>query len=290
MPKTLLNYLQLVRAPAVFTALSNILAAQLLAGQGRPDWAALALLGPASMALYSAGMVLNDCFDLEEDRRERPSRPLPSGRIALPSAWRLGWGLLAAGVLLAGLVGFAQLAIALLLALAVLAYDGWAKHTRLGPAAMGACRYLNWLLGLSTAGLGAAGFALALPVFLYVLALTALSAEETRARERRAVFACGLGLLACAGSVGGLHLGGVLPHHWTLAPLAAALAYLGWRLREVLREYTPASIQAAMKTLILGIIPLDALLAFSGGPWWGGVLVAALLVPGRLLGRRMRVT
>lgn len=290
MPKPLVNYLQLVRAPAVFTSLSNILAAQLVATQGHPAWPVLALLGLASMALYSAGMVLNDCFDFEEDRRERPSRPLPSGRIALRTAWRLGWALMGIGVLLAGFVGMKPLVIALLLGGAVLAYDGGAKHTRLGPVVMGGCRYLNWLLGLSVVELDISHFGLALPVFLYVLALTALSAEETQAQNRRPVYACGLGLLACAGVIALLHFGGVLPHHWALAPLAAGLAYLAWRLRELIRNFTPAAIQGTMKTLILGIIPVDALLVFSGAPWWGGVLVASLLVPGSLLARRMKVT
>ena len=32
--------------------------------------------------LYAAGMVLNDAFDAELDARERPERPIPSGRIS----------------------------------------------------------------------------------------------------------------------------------------------------------------------------------------------------------------
>ena len=40
----------------------------------------------ASGCLYTAGMVLNDVFDYEIDRHERPFRPLPSGRISLGAA------------------------------------------------------------------------------------------------------------------------------------------------------------------------------------------------------------
>jgi len=40
----------------------------------------------------------------------------------------------------------------------------------------------------------------------------------------------------------------------------------------------------------MGIIPLDALLVLAGGPWWGGVLVLALLLPSRLFGRLVYVT
>ena len=43
----------------------------------------IGLLAAASALLYSAGMVLNDVFDVELDRQEQPYRPLPSGRIPL---------------------------------------------------------------------------------------------------------------------------------------------------------------------------------------------------------------
>ncbi len=290
MPRVLLDYLRLFRAPAVFTALSNILAAHLIATGGQPDWAMLALLGPASMALYMAGMVLNDCFDFAEDSLARPSRPLPSARISLPMAWMLGWALLALGVALAGLAGRVQFFIGLLLAGAIVAYDGWAKKGLLGPIAMGGCRYLNWLLGLSVAGLDGKAFALALPIFLYVLSLTILSSEETSARRPAVVYASASGLLACAISIAALHAGGAFSHHWALMLLAMALAYMALRLRETKKNFTPAGIQGTMKILILGIIPLDALLVFSGAPWGGGLLVASLLIPGRLLARRMSVT
>ncbi len=41
----------------------------------------------AMCALYLAGMVLNGIVDREVDARERPTRPIASGRIALPWAW-----------------------------------------------------------------------------------------------------------------------------------------------------------------------------------------------------------
>ena len=59
------------------------------------------LLAAASALFYSAGMVLNDVFDIELDREEQPYRPLPSGRIPLSSARWLGWQLLTLGIMLA---------------------------------------------------------------------------------------------------------------------------------------------------------------------------------------------
>src|SRR5262245_60563766 len=99
------TYAQLVRLPNVFTALADIALAALAAGAlaNAGAWPAFVLLLLASACLYSGGMVWNDLFDVEQDRQERPFRPLPSGRVRPREALRLGTGLLAAGVLLAGL-------------------------------------------------------------------------------------------------------------------------------------------------------------------------------------------
>src|SRR5262249_19180045 len=63
-----------------------------------------------------------------------------------------GWlGAAAAGGLLGGAWWSASTALATLLVAAILLYDGWLKRTWAGPLAMGACRFLNVLLGLSLA-------------------------------------------------------------------------------------------------------------------------------------------
>src|SRR6266852_4753634 len=82
-------YAQLVRLPNVFTAMADIVLGWLGArATGTPDtrWPGFALLLAASACLYSGGMVWNDFFDVEQDRRERPYRPLPSGRITRRAA------------------------------------------------------------------------------------------------------------------------------------------------------------------------------------------------------------
>src|SRR5689334_20957937 len=101
-----LAYAQLVRLPNVFTALADItlgaLAADALPGQ----WLSFLILLLASACLYCGGMVWNDFFDIEQDLRERPFRPLPSGRVTRGRAALLGTALLAAGVALAVLADF----------------------------------------------------------------------------------------------------------------------------------------------------------------------------------------
>src|SRR5262249_7892817 len=95
MPKTLTAWLQLIRLPNVVTAAADSFAGWLLVeGSAIPPgrWLPLAA---TSMVLYASGTALNDVFDFEIDRVERPSRPLPSGRISRrTAAWLGGLGLL----------------------------------------------------------------------------------------------------------------------------------------------------------------------------------------------------
>ena len=122
----------------------------------------------AIACFYLGGFVMNDVFDVEIDRVERPGRPLPSGRISMLQASRAGTLLLGVGlilILVAELVngntgihdrtGFSiqfpyGLAAAGVLVALILLYDGF--HTR-GPAwvlVMGGCRGLVYITCLLT--------------------------------------------------------------------------------------------------------------------------------------------
>ena len=111
----------------------------------------------ASACLYCGGMAWNDFFDREQDRLERPDRPLPSGNITPRQAALCATGLVAAGAAIAFLAGLVQggwltpTLLALFLTAAIFLYDAWLKHTVVGPVGMGACRFLNVLLGMSPA-------------------------------------------------------------------------------------------------------------------------------------------
>src|SRR5262245_57200362 len=126
-------YAQLVRLPNVFTAFADIGLAALVAGALPQRWLPFLILLAASGCLYCAGMVWNDFFDVEQDRRERPFPPLPSGRVTMRAAAVLGCVLLAAGLLLAFVAGWflgpgwsaTPLLVAALLVAAILAYDGF---------------------------------------------------------------------------------------------------------------------------------------------------------------------
>ncbi|NOZ41503.1 MAG: UbiA family prenyltransferase [Planctomycetes bacterium] len=177
---------QLLRAGNVFTAISNILAGFLLVrGEWQPVLPLIFLI-LSSAALYLAGMVLNDVFDLEADRVQRPERPLPSGRIDPSLAKLVGWGLMIDGLSAAAVAAWLlasclPIIVALLLAAAIISYDALLKKTMLGPLAMGVCRSLNVLLGASVVLQSTdknAAYLYALLLGIYTIGLTLLARKE----------------------------------------------------------------------------------------------------------------
>lgn len=148
MSAKLRTYAQLIRLPNVFTAVADPLAGWFLVGGGAPAWH-IAFLGAASASLYTAGIVLNDCFDYRLDCRERPERPLPRGTIQLRTAWILGTVLMLTGLACATVVSPVALGMAGFIVGMILFYNAWAKRfALLGPLALGTCRFANFLLGM----------------------------------------------------------------------------------------------------------------------------------------------
>ncbi|WP_425841215.1 SCO3242 family prenyltransferase [Streptomyces fractus] len=106
----------------------------------------------ASLSLYAAGMALNDWADRDEDARDRPHRPLPSGRVRPAHALAAAGALTGTGLALACRANRTTGAVATALAATVWAYDLRLKHTAAGPAAMGAARALDLLMGATATG------------------------------------------------------------------------------------------------------------------------------------------
>ncbi|MBI3409792.1 MAG: UbiA family prenyltransferase [Planctomycetes bacterium] len=299
-----LDYARLLRVPNAFTAMADICLGALATGALPERWLQFALLLLSSVALYCSGIVWNDYFDLAQDQRERPFRPLASGRVTLGAAIRLGALLMAAGVILAGLAdlgadGFRwrSLPLAMVLVGTIFLYDGWFKKTYIGPAAMGACRFLNLLLGLSVAsgGTGAWGIALGLVVGLYIAGVT-LFARTEASISKPVVLLIGAGLmlsgLLLALTVPNLaQYGGFRVHSAILFPylLAAFGFYIAVPVVRAIQNPLPRNVQAVVKRAVLGLVLLDAVLATSLAGLIG-LLLVVLLVPAYVLSRWIYVT
>ncbi|HEY2911436.1 MAG TPA: UbiA family prenyltransferase [Gemmataceae bacterium] len=293
--RQLLAFAQLLRLPNVFTAFADIAMTACVGIAVLPEVSSeylqtMALLALASGCLYLAGMVWNDIFDREEDRRDRPFRPLPSGRVSLRTAAFLGTGLTFAGVGLAFVADAAVLGICL--ACAVLLYDAWLKRTPLGPIAMATCRFLNVLLGLSAIPDAALSEALRLHlaavVGIYIVGVTWFARTEASASSRWHLR--GAALVMVAALVLALVLRGRLAI--PAAPAAFLFPYLlvafgfwiGVAIARSIRHPGPKEVQTAVKRCVLGLAALDAVLAtaFVGAP---GLLVLLLLPPALALGK-----
>lgn len=295
-PLSLRAIAELVRLPNVFTALADICLGALASDALPGSWLPVLGLLAASACLYSAGMVWNDYFDLEQDRRERAFRPLPSGRVPRPFAARLGCFLLAGGIFFAALAGWdgtdyspAPLLIAVGLAAAILLYDAWLKRTWAGPLAMGSCRFLNVLLGL-TAGVAWSerpwSLHLAAVTGLYIVGVTWFARTEARMSKKKTLAGAALVILA------GLVLALPMPlwlepgAAWPLFPyLLVGLGFLvGIPVCQAIARPTPSRVQPAVKQALMGLVLLDAILAtVFAGPV--GLLIALLLLPALYLGR-----
>jgi len=159
-------WLQLIRLPNLLTVPGDPLAGALLTGAAL-DWRPPV----ASVCFYAAGLISNDLFDAAEDARDRPDRPIPSGRVSPAIAGIVAGALAAAGLaLVPTVIGVALLA-------AILLYNAGGKRIPIfGPVNMGACRGLSLLLG-ATAFHPAAGL-----LALYIAVVTGIARHETTGR------------------------------------------------------------------------------------------------------------
>ena len=297
-------YLQLMRFPAVFTAMADILLGFLLNHQSFQEAPIdLIFLLMASSCLYLAGMVFNDVFDREVDARERPNRPIPSGRVPLNFAVAIGGVLVIAGIAAAANVGTHSLIVALLLCALIFLYDGWAKKTVLGPVVMGGCRFLNIILGASAqerafmvwgANLNFPQPWIATGLGVYIAGVTWFARQEAGQSDRKQL----LGALAVADAGLLVLLAWAIPKGTNRPELMLPLLCLGAVMLLInrlpilaIRDPRPERVQAAVRVMILSLIMLDAMLVLiQTENTLPAMVVAALLIPATLLGRWIFVT
>ncbi len=288
----------MIRLPNVLTAAADSLAGWLLGGGSLRAFERWTPLAAASMILYAAGMALNDAFDARTDARERPARPIPSGRITRRLAFGVGGIGLMLGPLAAWLSGStASLVVAGALALVILAYDAGMKRTPLGPLFMGGCRGLNLLLGLSQVPSlgGPVGWLAAATYGLFVAGITWVSRSETESGRTRNLLA---GLTVQNLALVGLMAVALLPRRFPrpepgrpLIPLEGLLALVVVALVvnltaiPAIYQPVPALIQKVVKTGILSLVWINVgLVAAVRGPAQAAA-VAGLWLPAYVLGR-----
>ncbi len=296
-------YAELVRLPNLPTAAADVLMGSIVVCGGLRPAGPVALLVAASCLLYLGGMALNDVADAAVDAGERPRRPIPSGRVSHRGATVLAWSLLVAGVVAAWLVSYWTGAwrpgiVGSSLALAIVLYDVALKRAPVGPLAMGACRTVNVLLGMSLAvdvgggqprAWSAAEWVIAAGIGVYIAGVTWFARTEAT-RSARPRLALGMAVMLV-----GMAVVASLPW-WLAAGTRLAVAERGWYLLWALlalviaRRCTlaivrpgPRRVQAAVRHGLHSLVMLDAAVSLAfGGVYWGCV-VLLLLAPTLLL-------
>lgn len=288
-------WLALLRLPNLFTAPGDPLAGAVLAGAAAgvaAPPAAMALAATASLCLYAAGLAANDALGAEEDARERPDRPIPSGRIARGAALALAIILNAAGLLAAARAGLTVLEVAVALSVCIWIYNARARSIPvLRPLVMGSCRGLSLCLGAALAGPSALASP---PVLIAAAALTAHVAAITAIASREVgpeggtrfpgtllvvspiVLLGSLGILAFTTWSHGTPV--LLPHApgFTLLLGAMAVVWSALWCGLLFGRPSPAAVRASIAPLVRGILLVQAAFCATAGPL-GSVVALGLL-------------
>ncbi len=175
------GWLRLGRIPNLFTVPGDPIAGALVAGGADDGWAAAGLAVAVSMLLYLAGLIMNDLVDIEEDRRDRPMRPLPSGEVSPRAAGWVAGILVLLALICAALAGGRVLFLGSGLAGLIFAYNMWCKSSGfLGPLVLGACRGMSFLLGAAAVSFEIPTVAIALAgvACLYIFLVSTIAHGE----------------------------------------------------------------------------------------------------------------
>jgi geranylgeranylglycerol-phosphate geranylgeranyltransferase len=183
---------EITRPHNLLVAGLTILVGWSLAGGGAPSLS-LVLAIAAGTLVAAAGNVVNDYFDADIDRINKPRRPIPSGRMTRRQSWRYYWLLNAAVFGLALAAGPRTLAAALVWTACLYAYSAHLK-TRflLGNLMVSAVSSSGFGLGAWLAGRPATALVPACLAFLFIMGREIVKDVEDLPGDR----ACGARTLA----------------------------------------------------------------------------------------------
>ncbi len=274
-------WLEITRISNAPTLLSNVTAGLCLAC-ATVNVNALWGISLMMLCFYSAGMMLNDLWDLPVDRKERPQRPLPAGlltsrQVGIAIALLFGLGLAGLATrppaLLAGLV---------LMAL-IICYNRWHRHNPLAPLLMGACRGMIYgVAALATCGMSMATLLIGVILMIYIAAVTRVAANEATAAYRLSKFASTVVLWVPL-----LLLGLAWPNPHAIILGAVFLLWVLAALRPALR-HPEAPIGPCIGKLLAGICLFDSVIVARYGQWEWAFLPLCCMVAVIGLHRRIK--
>ena len=293
------DYLLLIRLPNLFTLPSNIILGFVLVSTFTMTITSviqILMLVTISILLYCVGLVLNDLFDYEVDKKERPNRPLASGKVTKKVAIILVTILAAISLILSLLVSVTTFSISVLLLVIIFGYDKYLKNTLAGPFTIAAARVTNIILGTTVNISGLENFPqnvllmLILTItFVYVSLVGFLSRYEVQGFSVKiksylipAIIAGIIFSIVIFNLIGLFKYQSLL----ILALFSLIMAKTIYRIHN--KDST--GIQQAIKQMILSIIVLDSTFLTGIAGLEIGLPVLILLAPLLVLARKMYMT
>jgi heme O synthase-like polyprenyltransferase len=293
------DYLILIRIPNLFTIPSNVMVGfSQLVLLNNANWTTLLILIVTSLLLYTVGIVLNDYIDRQIDRRERPTRPLPSGRISARSALILVLVATLSSILAAAYVSSLTLIIVLIIIGTILAYDYWLKSSTFGHFVMALSRVFNIVLGFSPL--------LFLPfsnnndlirivvilssMFIYVFTISYLSKFETGALSKKINYTVSVPSISTIPILLALF---TIMGYFKLDLLFILPIFIGMLLITFGKRYVRLGTNEAghiVRNLVLSIIILDSLFMSGSVGLVYGLSLLVFLIPAIILSRKFYVT
>lgn len=293
-------WLSLIRLPNLFTVPGDVILGYVISeaclqnndyllgfviSEGKFGNTAIIYTLLAVMAVYIFGLVTNDIADIKEDKRDRPSRPIPSGNVSVKAAAAFAILLLLSALSLAFLANTKVFLVILLLLIIVSLYNClFKKHPQLGPFSVSVCRCLSIIAGYYAVNIDSDIFPPMLYIacftwLIYFLRVSLIAYNETKKNIQFKTnyvllfipIAWLITAIYSSGSLNAILMIGELPPGIFLG-LGAIVVFYIFILKNflilIMKSDQPQKIQASVGDLIKAIIFLQASgVAFLGYPY-----------------------
>ena len=276
------EYLQLVRLPGIFTAFSNVLIGYFFSFSFNSEIIFLPYLLVTSGMLFCSGMIFNDYFDYNHDKKERSFRPLPSGKISKQNALLIGFIFLILANISAFLLGFDSLIISLILSCMILFYNLKLKSISfLGILNLSVIRMLNILLGFSIIGISFEFIQYLFPLGIFIVGISILAKNEIKSNLVIYKKLNKIIIIITIASVSILVINNFQFESLLFLGLFSFLSAYSLFLKKIQNQIT---------VQLLSIILLDSILISFFVPLQYSILVSLLILPAYVISKKLYLT
>jgi len=310
-------YFQLFRIPNIFTVPPDIMAGYFITATIKSNvinYNDLLILGFSSVFLYVGGLITNDLFDFDIDKKERPNRPLPSGKINKNTTIFLSFLFLGSGFLLALSMSLTSALVSVILVMMILSYNYKLKNGVSRPFLMGSIRALNVFYGSTSNndflqnsyfnGSSSMDYTIlvnlliaTVAVFVHIFTLTLISTRETVVEIKKFkklinlknVYVTYLSIFIFILSLGVIFLSNKILFLSFFIVFLSAVTFIFFK--KIKKENLESQdIQFIVKDMIILLILLDASFVTGSSGFYLGVITVSFLIPCIIIGKKVQMT